>query len=253
LATIGRDAFPSHEELITLAAAAGVTTRIGLMTDILLATTRHPILLAKQAASLDQISGGRFVLGIGVGDREEDFTVTGSDLHTRGRRLDEDLELMHRAWRGEKVNGSSWPVTPRPVNGHSVPIMFGGHTDRPIARVAKYGIGYALGGGTPESLKAMMAKVNAAWEAAGREGKPEFRALTYFAIGGDAAAVGEANINAYYGEYGPRVWQRVLKTAAEAEERAQAFEAVGCDELLIFMTAPGLEQVERLAEAVLPA
>lgn len=124
------------------------------MTDILLAGTRHPILLAKQAASLDQISGGRFVLGIGAGDREEDFTVTGVDFHTRGRLLDEDLDLMHRAWRGEPVNGSTWPVTPRPVNGHSVPIMFGGHTDRPIARVAKYGIGYTLGGGTPESLKA---------------------------------------------------------------------------------------------------
>lgn len=98
-----------------------------------------------------------------------------------------------------------------------------------------------------------MAKVNTAWEAAGRTGKPEFRALTYFAIGDDAAAVGEANINAYYGKRGPQVWQRVLKTAAAAKERVQAFEAVGCDELLMFMTAPGLAQVETLAEAVLQA
>jgi alkanesulfonate monooxygenase SsuD/methylene tetrahydromethanopterin reductase-like flavin-dependent oxidoreductase (luciferase family) len=223
------------------------------MTDILLAATRNPVLLAKQAATLDQISGGRFVLGIGAGGREEDFAVTGSDFHTRGKRLDEALELMHRAWRGEVIPGSSWPVTPRPVNGHSVPIMFGGQADRPIARVAKYGIGFTLGGGSPENLKVMMEKVNAAWTQAGRQGRPEFRALVYFAIGDDAAAKGEATLTAYYGEYGPRVWQRAIKTAAEAKERVKAFEAVGCDELLMFMAAADLVQADRLAEAVLPA
>jgi alkanesulfonate monooxygenase SsuD/methylene tetrahydromethanopterin reductase-like flavin-dependent oxidoreductase (luciferase family) len=131
--------------------------------------------------------------------------------------------------------------------------MFGGQADRPIARVAKYGIGFTLGGGSPENLKVMMEKVNAAWTQAGREGRPEFRALVYFAIGDDAAAKGEATLTAYYGEYGPRVWQRTIKTAAEAKERVKAFEAVGCDELLMFMTAADLVQADRLAGAVLPA
>lgn len=239
--------------MATLAAAAAVTERIGLMTDILLAATRNPVLLAKQAATLDQISGGRFVLGIGVGGREDDFTVTGSDFHTRGNRLDQDLELMHRAWRGELIPGSDKPVTPQPVNGHSVPIMLGGAKPRAIARVAKYGIGYTLGGGTPDNLQGIMEKVNAAWEAEGRKGKPEFRALVYYALGDDAAAEAEANLGAYYGEYGPRVWQRAAKTAAQAKDQVKAFEAVGCDELLMFMTAPALEQAERLAEAVLQA
>jgi alkanesulfonate monooxygenase SsuD/methylene tetrahydromethanopterin reductase-like flavin-dependent oxidoreductase (luciferase family) len=211
------------------------------------------VLLAKQAATLDQISGGRFILGIGAGDREDDFTVTGSDYHTRGKRLDRDLDLMHKAWRGEPVPGSSQPVTPRPVNGHSVPTIFGGYKDPAIARGAKYGIGYALGGGTPERLKSIMDKFNALWRENGRTGKPEFRALAYFALGEDVAAEGEANLTAYYGEFGPRVWQRAIKTAAEAKDSVKAFEAVGCDELLLFMTAPALGQAERMAEAVLSA
>jgi alkanesulfonate monooxygenase SsuD/methylene tetrahydromethanopterin reductase-like flavin-dependent oxidoreductase (luciferase family) len=251
LATIGRVAYPNYEELVTLAAAAGATERIGLCTDILLAATRDPMLLAKQAASLDQISGGRFVLGIGAGARPDDFAVTGTDFKTRGRRLDAALELMHRAWRGEPVPGTGQPVIPRPVNGTAVPLIFGGGADAVVRRVVKYGIGYTQGGGTPESLAAMMDRVNGAWKAAGRVGKPEFRALVYFAFGDESHPEAESNLLDYYGEWGPRVWQGAIKTAGEAKERIKAYEALGCDELVLFISAPAVEQAERLAEAVL--
>jgi alkanesulfonate monooxygenase SsuD/methylene tetrahydromethanopterin reductase-like flavin-dependent oxidoreductase (luciferase family) len=251
LATIGRVAYPNYEELVTLAAAAGATERIGLCTDILLAATREPVQLAKQAASLDQISSGRFVLGIGTGSRPDDFAVTGNDLKTRGRRLDAALELMHSAWRGEPVPGATEPVTPRPVNGAAVPLLFGGGADAVVRRVVKYGIGYTQGGGTPESLVAMMDRVNGAWKTAGRDGKPEFRALAYFAFGDEIHPEAESNLLDYYGQWGPRVWQGTIKTAGEAKERVKAYETIGCDELVLFMTAPAVEQAERLAEAVL--
>ena len=236
---------------MTLAAAAAVTERIGLMTDILLAATREPVLLAKQAATLDQISGGRFVLGIGTGGREDDFTVTGYNFHDRGKRLDAQLDLMHRAWKGEHLPGTDQPVTPRPVNGHSVPTAFGGNAEAVIGRVAKYGVGYTLGGGTPESLRGMIERVNAAWREAGREGKPRYWALTYFAIGDEVAKEAEENLTGYYGQYGPRVWGGAVKTAEEAKQRVKAFEGVGCDEFILFMAAPAVKQAERLAEAVL--
>ena len=251
LATIGRVAYPNYEELVTLAAAAGATERIGLCTDILLAATREPALLAKQAASLDQISGGRFVLGIGTGSRQDDFAVTGNDFKTRGRRLDAALELMHSAWRGEPVPGTEHAVTPRPVNGTSVPLLFGGRADAVLRRLVKYGIGYTQGGGTPESLMAMMDRVNGAWKAAGRAGKPEFRALAYFALGDHTHSEAESNLRDYYGEWGPRVWPGTIKTAREAKDQLKAYEAIGCDELVLFITAPAVEQAERLAEAVL--
>lgn len=251
LATIGRVAYPNYEELVTLAAAAGATDRIGLCTDILLSATREPVLLAKQAASLDQISGGRFVLGIGTGSRPDDFAVTGNDFKTRGRRLDAALELMHTAWRGEPVPGASQPVTPKPVNGTSVPLIFGGGADAVIRRLVKYGIGYTQGGGTPESLTAMMDRVNSAWKAAGRTGKPQFQALGYIALGEETHTEAESNLVDYYGQWGPRVWQGTIKTASEAKERVKAYEAIGCDELILFITAPAVGQAERLAEAVL--
>src|SRR5438552_3470145 len=97
LATIDRIVYPSYESLITLAAAAGATSRIRLIPNVLLGPTRNPILLAKEAASLDQLSGGRFILGVGVGGREDDFTAAGQEFKNRGKRWDADLELMHKA------------------------------------------------------------------------------------------------------------------------------------------------------------
>jgi alkanesulfonate monooxygenase SsuD/methylene tetrahydromethanopterin reductase-like flavin-dependent oxidoreductase (luciferase family) len=249
LATIGRVAYPSFEELVVLAAAAGATRRIGLLTDVLLGPTREPVLLAKQAASLDQLSGGRFVLGVGVGGREDDFAVTGMGFKDRGRRWDRSLDLMHRAWRGEPLEGTDRPVTPRPVNGESVPMMFGGGAEQMVRRLVRYGIGYTQGGGTPESLTAMKARVDEAWRLGGRQGQPEYRALAYFALGDDSHARGEHNVRDYYGPYGDRVWAGAAKNAAQVRERIQAYEAVGCDELVFFMTAPGVAQTERLAEA----
>src|SRR5438093_126410 len=96
LATIDRIVYPSYESLITLAAAAAVTERIGVMTNVLLGPTRNPVLLAKEAASVDQLSGGRLTLGLGVGAREDDFEVTGLRFEDRGKRFDRALELMHR-------------------------------------------------------------------------------------------------------------------------------------------------------------
>ncbi len=88
LGVIDRIAYRNHEPLIALAAAAGATGTIGLMTDVLLGPTRDPVLLAKQAASLARLSGGRFTLGAGVGAREDDYAVVGRDFHSRGRDWD---------------------------------------------------------------------------------------------------------------------------------------------------------------------
>jgi len=84
-----------------------------------------------------------------------------------------------------------------------------------------------------------------------RERKPRYWALTYFAIGEEVAKEAEENLTGYYGEYAPRVFGAAVKTPADAKARVQAFEAVGCDEFMFFMSAPAVEQAERLAEAVL--
>ena len=97
----------------------------------------------------------------------------------------------------------------------------------------------------------MMQRVDIAWDEAGREGRPQYRALSYFALGDDVAAEAERNVLDYYGDFGSRIWAAAVKTPEQAVERVRLFEEAGCDELILFMTAPAVDQAERLAKAVL--
>ena len=248
LATIGRVTFPGYEELVALAAAAGVTSKIGLFTNVLLAATRDPVLLAKEAASLDQLSGGRFVLGVGAGGREDDFIATERSFHNRGRRLDAAVDLMHRAWKGEPVAGSPVAIGPRPVSGDAVPMLFGGYKPAAFRRCARWGIGYTQGGGTAESLRELKRQVEEAWKEAAREGRPQIRALVYFALGPGSEEKARAYLDTYYQR--PQIADSIPKTSEAIQQTIAAYEAVGCDLLSFTPTSSDLDQVERLRDAV---
>src|SRR5512133_1012462 len=102
LGTLDRLVYPNYESLIALAAAAAVTDRIRLVTDILLAPLRtNTALLAKQATTIDQLSGGRLVLGLAAGGRDDDYAISGADFASRGRAFDRQLEQLGRLWKGE--------------------------------------------------------------------------------------------------------------------------------------------------------
>src|SRR3954451_13676342 len=105
LGTLDRMAYPNYESLISLAAAAAVTERIRLATDILIAPLRPAALLAKQAATVDQISGGRLTLGLAVGGRPDDFESVDVDFNRRGARFESQLEEMTRIWSGGESVG----------------------------------------------------------------------------------------------------------------------------------------------------
>ncbi|MGH2947177.1 MAG: LLM class flavin-dependent oxidoreductase, partial [Solirubrobacteraceae bacterium] len=123
LGTIDRIVYPNYESLIALAAAAAVTERIRLVTDILLAPLRtNAALLAKQAATLDNLSDGRLVLGLAPGAREDDYRVSGADFRSRGRAFDTQLEELGRLWKGEGGVG------PAPARGDRPALLVGGAT-----------------------------------------------------------------------------------------------------------------------------
>ena len=250
LATIDRIAFPSYESLITLAAAAGATSRIGLFTNVLLGPTRDPALLAKEAASLDQLSGGRFLLGVGVGFRRDDFDVVNRPFETRGRDWDAALELMHRVWAGELVPGSDREIAPRPVNGRSVPVVIGGAAPQSDARLARWGIGWTAGGLPPEQVAPLVERFRGVWRDAGRTGEPRMIALAYYALGPDADAGARNYLTDYYGPWGEGMAAAVPKTPEAIRAAQDAFRATGVDELIWDPCIGTVDQVERLAEAM---
>ena len=256
LATIDRVAFPSYESLITLAAAGAATERIGLLTNILLATTRSPVLLAKEAAGVDQISGGRLTLGMAVGGRKDDFEATGLEFSARGRRFDEDLKLMHDAWKGNPViGGCDEPVTPSPVNGTNVPIVFGGTTERTIERVVEYGVGWTAGGGAPDMVGPFAERVRAAWKNSGRAGEPKIIALSYFSLGDEFTDASKRYILRYYAYLGENAKgfaeHGVPRSPQAIKEKMAQFEEAGVDEFILDPTIADLGQIDRLADAVL--
>src|ERR671931_1118479 len=136
LGTIDRIVFPNYESLIALAAAAAVTERIRLATSILMAPLRaNTVLLAKQAATVHHLSGGRLVLGLAPGGREDDYEISGIDMRTRGRTFDRQLELLHRVWAGEE-KGFAGPVGPKVDEAPRV--LIGGTADAAFRRAAEY-------------------------------------------------------------------------------------------------------------------
>jgi alkanesulfonate monooxygenase SsuD/methylene tetrahydromethanopterin reductase-like flavin-dependent oxidoreductase (luciferase family) len=253
LGTIGRLVYPNYDDLIALAAAAAVTERIRLTTSVLIAPLHaNSALLAKQAASLDRLSGGRLVLGLGLGGRDDDFAASGLPTTGRGRRLDEQLEELKRVWSGDE-RGYAGAIGPTPAREGGPELIVGGQVEAAFRRAARFGTGWIMGGGTTEMFSQMAAEVDQAWQAAGRSGKPRKLSLAYFALGPRAREHADSYLKHYYGWLG-EVADQIAAGAAVGEEMVKdyvaAFEQSGCDELILVPSSSELDQLALLAEAV---
>ena len=246
LGTIDRIVYPNHESLIALAFAAAVTERIGLLTSILLAPLRtNTALLAKQAAAIDVLSGGRLTLGLAVGGREDDYDVSGVDYHQRGAIFERQLEELRRIWNGDDIGPDPGPGRPQ--------VIVGGMADAVFRRAARQD-GWMMGGGPPERFPDAVAKLEAEWRAAGREGAPRKMALGYYGLGDGAEDQIRGYITHYYaylGDYAEQMAAGVPSDARAVKERVTSFEQAGCDEFVLFPTSSDPAQVDLLAEAVL--
>jgi alkanesulfonate monooxygenase SsuD/methylene tetrahydromethanopterin reductase-like flavin-dependent oxidoreductase (luciferase family) len=252
LATIDRIAYPSHDALTCLAAAGATTERIGLLSNILLEPAYSPVLLAKVTASIDRIAGGRLTLGVGVGTRADDFALTGRPFADRGTRMDADLELLHRAWAGERIDPSPFPVAPAPPRGR-IPLMIGGQPELAAPRAVRWDAGWTIGGIPPEAAAGAIQSFKAAWAKAGGEGEPRIIALTYFSIG-EHVEESIHNLRSYYaytGKWVEAIAQGAARGPEAVRERVAAFAALGIDELIMDPTVANLDQVDLLADLVL--
>jgi alkanesulfonate monooxygenase SsuD/methylene tetrahydromethanopterin reductase-like flavin-dependent oxidoreductase (luciferase family) len=250
LGVIDRLMYDSYESLIVLAAAAGATTRIRLATTILIAPCRSDqALLAKQLASLDQLSGGRLVVGVAAGGRPDDYQASGVPYADRGRRLDQLLSELRQSWAG----AASGPVPgPRCANG-GPPLLIGGHSAAAMRRVAEYGDGWIAGGSSAAGYGELAGRVRAAWRAADRAGEPRLMAIAYVALGGGAAERAERYLLDYYSFLGWKAemaLRGVLTDEQQLREFVAGYQAAGCDELILFPCVPDLDQADLIARAL---
>jgi alkanesulfonate monooxygenase SsuD/methylene tetrahydromethanopterin reductase-like flavin-dependent oxidoreductase (luciferase family) len=254
LGIVDRLVYPNYEPLITLAAAAGATRRIGLITTVLIAPLRTTAVLAKQVASLDALSGGRLTIGLGIGGREDDFVAAQADFHRRGRKVEEQVKTMKSIWAGEPVSPDGKTIGPAVVQVGGPRLLLGGYSPKAIARAGRLADGYIAGGAAdPVQAQKTYQVAEQAWKDAGRAGKPHFVAGTYFVVGEDLKERGGEYLRHYYAQLGPgaeRMAASIPATTQAILDRARGLADVGVDELILWPTVPELDQVDRLAEVV---
>ncbi|MFK7915857.1 MAG: LLM class F420-dependent oxidoreductase [Pseudomonadales bacterium] len=219
---------PIPDPLIWLAFAAAAAPSLRLGTCILIVPQRNPLILAKELASLDQLSGGRVELGLGVGWMREEFDALGVPWERRGARNDEYIAAMRALWaaphaefHGDFVDFDPVTCSPRPVN-NNIPVLVGGDTDAAIRRAVRIADGYFPGEGDPERLGGLIQRLHTAAEKAGR----------------DPASI---EINAMFGAQ-----------MMAPEEGLEALAAVGVGRIMIpafFFAGPGgLDRLSELGE-----
>jgi probable F420-dependent oxidoreductase len=167
------------EALTTLSVVCGMTSRVRLGTNILIAALRRPVVLAKSAATLDVLSGGRLDLGVGIGWQREEYEAAGLDFGARGRQLDVTLEVCQTLWR-EQQAGVDLPglefdaihMMPKPLQPGGVPIWVSGRVNERVARrLARFGSGWIPWGEDADDITASMPRMREAVAAAGGDGQ----------------------------------------------------------------------------------
>src|SRR5580704_2627237 len=171
----GGDDVPIQDPLIPLAYVAAITKTIKLATGILILPQRHPIYTAKEVATLDVLSGGRTILGIGSGWMKEEFESLGIDFHKRGAMTDEAIQSLRALWsegtssfEGKHFNFGPLHSYPKPVK-NNVPIHVGGHSTAAAKRAGRYGDGFFPTVVKPEKLQRLFDLVRTEAQQAGRD------------------------------------------------------------------------------------
>lgn len=243
LAVLDRVLYDNYESFTALAAAAAVTQHITLASTIVIGPLRNATQLAKQASSVQSLSNGRLVLGIGLGAREDDYVVAGTDYHRRGAILARELVRLRSQWRDDTV----LPTAPPPI------LLVGGGGGVALSRMARYADGYVHNGGPPRAFLRAVTEARAAWEDASRPGEPRLWGMGYFALGSDAHR-GSAYLRDYYaftGAFADKIAAGLLTTREELRDFMRGYRDAGCTELILFPAIARLEQMERLLD-VLP-
>jgi len=265
---LDRLVYENPDPLTALAAAAAVTSRVRLGTSVLLTPLHSPVVLAKQLATLDLVSNGRLVVGLGIGSRPDDFAAAGVPFAGRGGRSAEMIRIMKQVWSGQPIRHQGryfaiecGAVGPVPVQHPHPPVWMGGFQEVALKRIARIADGFVGSGGVgPAGFAAMWERVRQMVAAAGR---PPDRfpnaCLAYFNVGGDREQAKAQAMAALVRYYGPQFTSRydperalVFGPPEECARRAQAYFDAGVQHLILVPTTLDAGQVDRIAREVRP-
>ena len=237
LGVTDRLVYDCADPMVALAAAAAVTTRLRLVTMVVIGPIRPAAVLAAQAASLDALSGGRVTLGVSLGARPDDYDAAGASWRGRGRRLSDQLAAMRDIWEGTTVG-------PRPASAGGPDLLVGGGSGAAFLRAARHADGYVHGGGPPRAFGGAAERARAAWADAGRPGEPLVFGQSYFSLADPDAGAD------YLRPFAERVAAGLLDSPKAVREQVAGYAEAGCDELVLLPATSDPSELDRLADAL---
>ena len=255
-----RIAFDNPEALTLLGALAAWTDRVRLVTTVVVPQLHDPVMLAKQLATGDMLSGGRLTVGIGVGGRHEDYHAVGADPATRTMRgMAERVAVMKRIWSGDRVTESVVPVGPPPAQAGGPKLLVGTMGPKTVRSAAVWADGLA---GTTLDLdldkqNELFEVARAAWAEAGKR-KPHLATSFWFAIGDgdDARAQMHRHLRRYMNWIPSDVVDAMAPTTGwagtddELLDVLHRFADIGTDEIHLIPTSSNIDQARRVADVV---
>jgi alkanesulfonate monooxygenase SsuD/methylene tetrahydromethanopterin reductase-like flavin-dependent oxidoreductase (luciferase family) len=250
-----RITYHNQEQLVILSAAAALTERVRIIATIVI-LPMHPVaLVAKQAATLDVLSAGRFTLGLGVGGRAHDYQAAGTTFDRRLPRLDESVAAIRRLWAGEVPFEGADPVGPAVVQPGGPPLWCSSFGPKSLARGSRWADGYAgfTVGGDRAELETTAATVRQAWLDSGRTVAPYLMGGGWFSLGPDAAERHRAYVEEYVRIDPSMSFMADVATIVGDDAVRRALdnaEAAGYDEFMLVPTTTDLAELDRV-EAVL--
>jgi len=249
--------YAGYDWLLSLTAAAAVTSRIRLLANVIILPI-HPVgVVAKQSLSLDDFSGGRFSLGVGLGTPLDDYDVAPVPREGRGARFEESLRSLRELWKGESLIPGVRAIGPPPVRVGGPELLLGSNGLKALRRVGEFTDGAVTWSfsADPVEARGMFDVVESSWGDAGREGSPRLLCGCYYSVGPRA----QDDLEAYFRDYYPNVLPgqvedllRAVRTVTPDAIRdvVREFEDIGCDEFIFVPVKPDLVHLEGLAEIV---
>lgn len=249
--------YAGYDWVLSLTAAAAVTSRIRLLANVIILPI-HPVgVVAKQSLSLDDFSGGRLSLGVGLGTPLDDYDVAPSPREGRGARFEESMRTLRELWKGESLLEGVRAIGPPPVREGGPELLLGANGLKSLRRAGQFTDGAVTWSfsADPREARAMFDVVEQSWRDFDRKGSPRLVCGCYYSAGPNA----EQDLAAYFRDYYPNVLPgqvedllAAVRTVTPEAIRTvvREFEEIGCDEFIFVPVKPDLAHLDGLAEIV---